>query len=124
MHIRVIHPEIRGEYGWPKVWKELVARGIRVGKERMRRTMQEHGIKARGKRKFVATTDSRHDLPIALNLRQRNFTAAAPNQVWTGALRMAWFRRSPEAGLMFHSDRLNTPNTAGTSFSRYSRATR
>ena len=128
------------------MWKELVARGIRVGKERVRRTMQEHGIKARGKRKFVVTTDSKHDLPIAPNLLQRNFTADAPNQVWTGdityiatdegwlylavvldlfsrqvvgwsmqahmqsslvtdALRMAWFRRAPEPGLVFHSDR-------------------
>ena len=71
-HIRAIHAEVRGEYGWPKMWKELVARGIRVGKERVRRTMQEHGIRARGKRKFIVTTDSKHDLPIAPNLLQRN----------------------------------------------------
>jgi transposase InsO family protein len=55
-----------------------------VGKERVRRMMKEHGIKARGKRKFVVTTDSKHNLPIAANLLQRNFTASAPNQVWTG----------------------------------------
>jgi len=79
------HPRpSQGEYGWPKMCKELVARGIRVGKERVRRTMQEYGIKARGKRKFVVTTDSKHDLPIAPNLLQRNFTADQPNQVWTG----------------------------------------
>lgn len=46
--------------------------------------MQRHGIKARGKRKFVVTTDSKHDLPIAPNLLQRNFTPEAPNQVWSG----------------------------------------
>lgn len=145
-HILAIHAEVRQEYGWPKMWKELVARGIRVGKERVRRMMKAHGIKARSKRKFVNTTDSRHSLPIAPNLLQRNFTASAPNQVWTGdityiatdegwlylavvldmfsrqvvgwsmqphmqsslvtdALRMAWFRRTPDAGLVFHSDR-------------------
>ena len=82
--IRAIHAEVKQEYGWPKMCKELVARGIRIGKERVRRIMQEHGIKARGKRKFVVTTDSEHKLPIAANLLQRNFTAAAPNQVWTG----------------------------------------
>ena len=38
--------------------EELVARGIRVGKERVRKLMQRHGIKARGKRKFVVTPDS------------------------------------------------------------------
>ena len=42
---------------------------------------QEYGIKARGKKKFVVTTDSKHELPIAANLLQRNFTPAAPNQV-------------------------------------------
>jgi putative transposase len=43
--------------------------------------MKRHGIKARGKRKFVATTDSKHDLPIAPNLLNRDFTPEAPNQV-------------------------------------------
>lgn len=46
--------------------------------------MQVNGIRARGKRKFVVTTDSKHNLPIAENLLQRNFTPAAPNTVWTG----------------------------------------
>lgn len=31
-----IHAEVKGEYGWPRVWKELLARGIRVGKELVR----------------------------------------------------------------------------------------
>jgi putative transposase len=35
-HIRAICAEVKQEYGWPKMWKELVARGIRVGKERVR----------------------------------------------------------------------------------------
>jgi putative transposase len=47
--------------------------------------MQQHGIQARGKRRFrVTTTDSRHDLPIAPNLLNRNFTVAAPNRAWVG----------------------------------------
>jgi transposase InsO family protein len=145
-HIRAIHNEVKGEYGWPRMWKELLARGIRVGKERVRKLMQRHGIKARGKRKFVVTTDSKHNLPIAPNLVQRDFKPKAPNELWCGdityiatdegwlylavvidlfsrqvvgwsmrehmqaslvidALRMAWFRRRPGPGLIFHSDR-------------------
>ncbi len=47
--------------------------------------MQVHGIQARGKRRFrVMTTDSRHDLPIAPNLLDRNFTVAEPNTAWAG----------------------------------------
>jgi putative transposase len=81
--IRAIHAQVKGEYGWPKVYKELLARGFKVGKERVRKLMQRHGIRARCKRKYVVTTDSKHQLPIAANLLARNFSAEQPNQVWT-----------------------------------------
>lgn len=108
--------------------------------------MKQHDIKARGKRKFIVTTDSKHNLPIAPNQLNRNFQPDAPDAVWTSdityiqtdegwlylavvldlysrqvvgwgkqphmqtslvadALRMAWFRRRPDHGLIFHSDR-------------------
>ncbi len=56
---------------------------MRVGKERVQTLMKQHGIRARHKRKFIATTNSNHNLPVAANLLERNFTASAPNQVWT-----------------------------------------
>ena len=85
VHIRVVFAENRGAYGWPRIWRELRDRGIRVGKQRVQRLMQQYGIRARGKRRFrVMTTDSRHELPIAPNLLHRNFTVAAPNQAWAG----------------------------------------
>lgn len=82
-HIRAIHAEFKGEYGWPRVWKELLARGVRVGKDRVQRLMKLHGIRARGQRKFVVTTDSKHDLPVAPNLLARDFTPPAPDRVWS-----------------------------------------
>jgi putative transposase len=85
VHIRAVFKENRGAYGWPRIWRELRAQGIRVGKLRVQRLMQRNGIRARGKRRFrITTTDSRHGLPTAPNLLNRNFTAAAPNQVWVG----------------------------------------
>jgi putative transposase len=85
VHIRALHAELRGAYGWPRMWRELRRRGLRVGKERVRLLMQRHGIQARGKRRFrVATTDSNHKLPIAPNLLDRNFTVEKPNTTWTG----------------------------------------
>lgn len=146
VHIRAVHAESKGEYGWPRVWKKLLAQCIRVSKDRVQRLMKLHGIKARTKRRFKATTDSKHNLPVAPNLLQRDFSPAKPDQVWTtditylwtdegwlyltvildlfsrqvvgwslkphmrtelvsDALRMAWFRRRPEAGLILHSDR-------------------
>lgn len=83
-HIRAIYAEVKGEYGWPRMWKALHTKGVKVSKERVRQMMQQHGIQARGKRKFVVTTDSKDNLPIAPNLLQRNFTMRAPNQVWMG----------------------------------------
>ena len=69
VHIKAIHAETHGSYVWPLTWKELLAMGIRVGKERAQKLMQLHGIRAKGKRRFRVTTESNDDLSIALNLR-------------------------------------------------------
>jgi transposase InsO family protein len=85
VEIRAVYAEARGAYGWPRVWRQLKAAGVRVGKRRVERTMRQNGIRARGKRRFrVSTTDSNHALPIAPNLLARNFTVEAPNTVWVG----------------------------------------
>jgi transposase InsO family protein len=87
VHISAVYAENRGAYGWPRIWRQLRVQGIRVGKQRVQRLMQKHGIQARGKRRFrVVTTDSKHGLPIAPNLLDRRFTVAAPNQAWVGDL--------------------------------------
>jgi putative transposase len=85
VEIRAVYAAARGAYGWPRVWRQLKAQGVRVGKLRVQRAMQRIGLRARGKRRFrVCTTDSNHALPIAPNLLARNFSVAAPNTVWTG----------------------------------------
>ncbi|MQR02806.1 IS3 family transposase, partial [Glaciimonas sp. GS1] len=48
--------------------RELAHRGIRVGKERVQKLMRRHGIRVRHKRKWIATTNSHHSLPVAPNL--------------------------------------------------------
>jgi transposase InsO family protein len=48
--------------------------------------MKEEGIVARRRRRFVRTTDSKHNLPVAPNLLEREFTAEKPNQCWVGDL--------------------------------------
>ncbi len=45
--------------------------------------MALHGIKARAKKKYKATTDSKHSLPVAPNLLGRQFAISVPNRVWT-----------------------------------------
>jgi transposase InsO family protein len=82
--IKAIHAQTRGAYGWPRVWRELTARAVPVGKERVQKLMQLHGIRAKGKRRFKVTTDSLHGLAISPNLLDRKFTVAEPDKVWVG----------------------------------------
>ena len=144
--IRSVHAEVKGAYGSPRMTIEIRARGFPAGKERVERLMRENNIRARHKRRYKVTTDSKHKLPIAPNLLDRNFTTDAPNQVFTSdityiwtdegwlylaivldlfnrevvgwsikanmttdlvidALTMAWFRRKPAPGALYHSDR-------------------
>jgi len=74
----------RGAYGSPRVHRELRAHGIHVSKKRIERLMRENGLAARQKRRFVHTTDSRHEYPIAPNVLDRNFDVQAANQAWVG----------------------------------------
>jgi putative transposase len=80
--IRVIHAESRQAYGSPRITAELKAREIPVSRDRVRRLMKAHGIRARHKRKFKATTNSNHALPVAPNLLEQDFTTRAPDQTW------------------------------------------
>jgi putative transposase len=54
------------------------------------RLMRENGIRARHKRRYKATTDSKHSLPVAANLLDRNFAPSAPNQAWSADLTYVW----------------------------------
>lgn len=88
--IRAIHAELKGAYGSPRMVRELRLRGFTAGKGRVERLMRENGIRARHKRRYKVTTDSKHGLPVAENLLARNFTPAAPNQVWTSDITYLW----------------------------------
>jgi putative transposase len=74
----------KGRYGSPRIHEDLVAQRERVSRKRVIRLMQEEKLKARVRRRFKCTTRSDHDLLVAANLLDRQFTAAAPNQRWVG----------------------------------------
>lgn len=81
--IRRIHRDTRGRYGSPRIHVELKAQGRGASRGRIERLMRRHGIRAvMARPRRVRTTDSRHDLPIAPNLLDRNFIATAPSQIW------------------------------------------
>lgn len=81
--ILAIHAELKGAYGSPRILRELRLRGFKASKARVERLMHDNGIRARHKRRYRVTTDSRHGLPVATNLLNRQFTPEKPNQVWT-----------------------------------------
>ena len=81
--IRRVHRNTHGRYGSPRIHVELKAQGRGVSRGRIERLMRHHGVRAiMARPRRVRTTDSRHDFPIAPNLLDRNFTAAAPNRIW------------------------------------------
>jgi transposase InsO family protein len=80
--IRRVHADNRAIYGSPRVHAALRAEGRRVGVNRIARLMRHHGIQGRYKRRVPRTTDSKHSLPIASNLLDRQFSAPAPNRTW------------------------------------------
>ncbi len=144
--MKSIHAEVKGAYGTWRIHREFQGCSYCIDLRRVERLMRDNGIRARHKRRFKATTGSRHSMPVAPKLLARHFTSQAPNKVWTGrhhvhpdwrglavpgrragpvqplggrlvdqvahdgrivteALKMAWFRRKPRAGVLFHSDR-------------------
>jgi transposase InsO family protein len=80
--IRRIFKEHLQRYGSPRIWEELKHLGIRVGRKRVERLMREQGLCARERRKAVYTTDSRHRLPLAENILNRDFRASLPGEKW------------------------------------------
>ena len=82
VEIKAIHQESRRTYGAPRIHRELRARGFCCSRKRVARLMRLHGLRAKQKRRFKATTDSQHRLPVAENLLERRFTPSAPNVVW------------------------------------------
>ena len=88
--IQQIHQASRQTYGSPRIHAALIAIGFHVGRQRVVRIMKKLGICAHSKRKFKATTDSKHDLPIAQNVLSRDFTTTEPDRAWVADMTYIW----------------------------------
>jgi putative transposase len=69
-------------YGSRRLSQALKARGLAIGRHRSRTLMRINALRSQWRRKFVHTTDSRHGLPVAANVLDRQFKPAAPDQAW------------------------------------------
>jgi transposase InsO family protein len=88
--IREVHAQFKARYGSPRMHEELHERGYRVGKTRVERVMRENAIRARHKRRWKATTQSNHRLPVAPNVIKRDFSPDRPNACWGGDITYIW----------------------------------
>lgn len=81
MEIKAAHKRTRQTCGPERLQRDLAAHGVKVGICRIRRIRKKLGIRCKQVKKFKATTDSTHSLPVAPNLLEQNFTATAPNEI-------------------------------------------
>jgi len=77
-------------YGSPRLEDDLRDAGMPANRKTIAKSLQRQGLHARAARKFKATTNSRHRLPVSPNLLEQDFTAAAPNQKWVGDITYLW----------------------------------
>ncbi|WP_445665332.1 IS3 family transposase [Fodinibius sp. AD559] len=69
-------------YGSPRIHQQLLRQGEQLSRRRVARLMRKEGIQSQIRPKWVATTDSKHQLPVAPNLLDQDFTTDRLGQVW------------------------------------------
>lgn len=88
--IKRIFDDESSRAGAKRIAKRLRQEYTLVGRHRVARIMRLHGWRAKAARKFKATTNSNHKLPLAPNLLQQNFTASKPNEKWVSDITYVW----------------------------------
>jgi len=69
-------------YGSPRITEELRAQGWTVSMNRVAKIMRAADIRARKPKRFIATTDSKHNYPVAPNVLDQEFKATRPGEIW------------------------------------------
>jgi len=88
--IRQFFERSKGTYGSPRILRDLRQEGFCCGKHRVARLMRQTGLRAVLPRRFRATTDSKHALPVAENLLGQDFTASKANERWAADITYVW----------------------------------
>jgi transposase InsO family protein len=88
--IKYIFDDEKSRAGAPRITRRLIKEGESVGKQRVARIMRESGLRAKASRKYKATTNSNHKLPVAPNLLQQDFSAYKANTKWVSDITYIW----------------------------------
>lgn len=82
LHVRAAFEASGRTYGSRRIASDLGKQGEKIGRHRVRTLMRQADLRPVWKRKFVTTTNSRHDRPVAPNVLRRQFRPSRPNQAW------------------------------------------
>ena len=88
--IKEIHRQVKASYGARRMSAELKSQGESCGRTKAATLMKIAGVAAKQKKKFKVTTDSRHNLPVAPNLLERNFEVSEPDRVYCSDITYIW----------------------------------
>ena len=88
--VRAAHKISKGTYGARRIAEEIEANGSSCGRARAGTLMKLAGVVAKQKKKFKATTDSQHNLPVAPNLLNREFEVGEPDKVYVSDITYIW----------------------------------
>jgi putative transposase len=81
--VAVLHAEGKRGYGRVRITRQLRLSGLRIGHERVRRSLNRQGLRTVYRKKYRVTTDSDHVKPVAANVLARRFSGWQPNRAWT-----------------------------------------
>ena len=90
MKIKELFDDSKGRYGATRIQKDLAEDGAPAAIKTIRESMHRQHLVPKAAKKFKVTTDSEHQLPIADNLIERDFSADAPNQKWVQDITYLW----------------------------------
>ena len=88
--IKIIFDDEKSRAGAPRIARRLKAEGELVSRHRVARIMKLNGWRARAAKKFKATTNSNHRLPVAPNLLNQDFSATKQNEKWVSDITYIW----------------------------------
>lgn len=88
--IKRVFDDEKGRPGSPRISRRLQEEGKLASRHRVAKLMKDNGLRAKAARKYKATTNSNHSLPVAPNLLEQNFTADVPDQKWVSDITYIW----------------------------------
>ena len=88
--MKALFRESKESLGSRQMMKQLRKEGFAIGRYRTRKLMVRLKLAVKRKKRYLNTTDSKHQQPVADNLLNREFTPTGPNRVWTTDITYIW----------------------------------